>query len=112
MPGALNKFQTNFANITTTTANIYTPPTGYSTVGLMAQVSNNGNALIQVTANVLRSGNTTSLINGATVPPADAISLLTGRLILNVGDVFQIKSTDDTSGQLTLSYLETLVTGS
>lgn len=112
MPGALNKFQTVLANVTSTTANVYTPPTGYATVVLMAQVSNSGNASIQITANILRSGNTTCLINGATVPPADAASLLTGRLILNVGDVFQIKSTDDTSGQLVLSYLETLVTGS
>jgi hypothetical protein len=112
MPGALNKFQTTLANVTTTTANVYTPPTGYATVVLMAQVSNGGNSTIQITANVNRGGNSTSLVNGATCPPADAISLLTGRLILNVGDVFQIKSTDNTSGQLVFSYLETLVTGS
>jgi hypothetical protein len=112
MPGALNKFQTTLANVTTTTGNIYTPPAGYATVVLMAQVSNSGNSSIQITANVSRSGNATSLVNGATCPPADAISLLTGRLILNVGDVFQIKSTDDTSGQLVFSYLETLIVGS
>jgi len=112
MPGALNNFRTTLANVTTTTANVYTPPTGYATVVLMAQVSNNGNATIEVSADVLRSGNAFSLINAAQVPVNDAISVLTGRLILNVGDVLQFKSSDNTSGQLVLSYLETLVTGS
>jgi hypothetical protein len=111
MPAALNNFKTTLANITTSTANVYTPPTGYATVVLMAQVSNTGNATIQITADVNRSGSSTSLINGASVPVNDAISVLTGRLILNVGDVLQFTSSDNTSAQLVLSYLETLVTG-
>ena len=111
MPAALNNFKTTLANITTSTANVYTPPTGYATVVLMAQVSNTGNATIQITADVNRSGSSTSLINGASVPVNDAISVLTGRLILNVGDVLQFTSSDNTSAQLVLSYLETLITG-
>jgi hypothetical protein len=111
MPAALNNFKTTLANITTSTANVYTPPTGYATVVLMAQVSNNGNATIQISADVNRSGSSTSLINGASVPVNDAISVLTGRLILNVGDVLQFTSSDNTSAQLVLSYLETLITG-
>jgi hypothetical protein len=111
MPAALNNFKTTLANITTSTANVYTPPTGYATVVLMAQVSNTGNATIQITADVNRSGSSTSLINGASIPVNDAISVLTGRLILNVGDVLQFTSSDNTSAQLVLSYLETLVTG-
>jgi hypothetical protein len=111
MPAALNNFKSTLANITTTTANVYTPPVGYATVVLMAQVSNNGSDTIQITADINRAGNNTSLINGASVPTHDAISVLTGRLILNVGDVLQFTSSDDTSAQLVLSYLETLVTG-
>jgi len=111
MPAALNNFKTTLANITTSTANVYTPPTGYATVVLMAQVSNTGNATIQISADVNRSGSSTSLINGASVPVNDAISVLTGRLILNVGDVLQFTSSDNTSAQLVLSYLETLITG-
>jgi hypothetical protein len=111
MPAALNNFRTTLANVTVSTGNVYTPPVGYATVVLMAQVSNTGNATIQITANVNRSGNSTCLINAASVPVNDAISVLTGRLILNVGDVLQFKSSDNTSAQLTLSYLETLITG-
>jgi hypothetical protein len=111
MPAALNNFKTTLANITTTTANVYTPPTGYATVVLMAQVSNTGSGTIQISADVRRSGANTSLINQASIPVNDAISVLTGRLILNYGDVLQFTSSDDTSAQLVLSYLETLVVG-
>ena len=74
----------------------------------MAQVSNTGNATIQISADILRSGNATSLISGASVPTNDAASVLTGRLILQYGDELQFTASDDTSGQLVLSYLETL----
>jgi len=110
MPGALNNFKTTVANVTTTTTSVYTPPAGYATVVLMAQVSNTGNATIQISSDVLRSGVATSLISNASVPVSDAISVITGRLILNYGDSMQFTSSDDTSAQLVLSYLETLVT--
>lgn len=112
MPGALNNFKTTLANVTATTTTVYTPPTGYSTVVLMAQVANNGVATVQISSSILRSGNSTSLVNEADLPANDAISVITGRLILNVGDQLQVKSSDNTSAQLTLSYLETLITGS
>ena len=108
MAGALNVFKTTLANVTTTTTSVYTPPLGYATVVLMAQVSNTGNATIQISADVLRGGNTTSLISGASIPKGDAASVLTGRLILQYGDALQFTSSDNTSAQLVLSYLETL----
>ena len=108
MSGALNLFKTTLANVTNTTTTVYTPPLGYATVVLMAQVSNNGNSTIQISADILRSGNATALISGASVPTGDAVSVLTGRLILQYGDQLQFKSSDNTSGQLVLSYLETL----
>ena len=108
MSGALNVFKTTLANVTTTTTSVYTPPLGYATVVLMAQVSNTGNATIQLSADILRAGNTTALLSNATVPPSDAVSVLTGRLILQYGDNLQFTSSDNTSAQLVLSYLETL----
>ena len=108
MSGALNLFKTTLADVTTSTTTVYTPPLGYATVVLMAQVSNTGNATIQISADILRSGNATSLISGASVPTNDAASVLTGRLILQYGDELQFTASDDTSGQLVLSYLETL----
>lgn len=111
MAAALNNFRTTLVDLTTTTANVYTPPLGYATVVLMAQVSNNGPDTIQVSAGVRRLSTYTSLINTASIPTSDAFSVLTGRLILNYGDILQFTSSDDTSAQLVLSYLETLVTG-
>jgi hypothetical protein len=112
MPAALNNFKTTLEDLTTSTANVYTPPVGYSTVVLMAQVSNTGNSTVQISAGVNRSNNYTSLINLASVPVNDAITVLTGRLILNFGDTLQFASSANNSSQLVLSYLETLVTGS
>ena len=111
MAAALNNFRTTLADLTTTTANVYTPPLGYVTVVLMAQVSNTGLATIQVSAGVYRQGSATSLINGTSIPVNDATSVLTGRLILQYGDILQFNSSDNSSAQLVLSYLETLVTG-
>lgn len=110
MAGALNVFKTTLANVTTTITSVYTPPLGYATVVLMAQVSNTGVSTIQISADILRAGNTTSLISNASIPTGDAASVLTGRLILQFGDALQFTSSDNTSGQLVLSYLETLTT--
>jgi hypothetical protein len=112
MPAALNNFKTTLANIETTTGNVYTPPIGYSTVVLMAQVSNTSNVTVDVSAGIYRSGNATALINSASIPANDAISVLTGRLILEYGDTLQFSSSANNSAQLVLSYLETLITGS
>lgn len=111
MPAALNNFRTTLANVTTTVSDVYTPPLGYTAVVLLAQVSNTGNNTIQISAEIRRSGVDTSLINEASIPTNDAISLLTGRLILQYGDTLRLTSSDDTSAQLVLSYLETLITG-
>ena len=111
MAAALNNFRTTLVDLTTTTTDVYSPPLGYATVVLLAQVSNNGNSTIQVSSGVFRGSSVTSLIKNASVPTDDAISVLTGRLILNYGDILQFTSSDDTSAQLVLSYLETLVIG-
>ena len=109
MSGALNVFKTVLANVTTSSSTVYSTPLGYSTVVLMAQISNiNVANTITVSANVVRSGDTTALVKNSQVPVADAISVLTGRLILNYGDSFQISTNENDSAQLTLSLLETL----
>ena len=109
MSGALNIFKTVTANVTTTPTSVYSTPVGYSSVVLMAQISNiDPTNTIQVTGGLVRSGNTTSLVQNASIPTTDAISLLTGRLIMNYGDSFQVSASANASAQLTLSLLETL----
>ena len=95
MSGALNIFKTVLANVTTASTTVYSTPLGYSTVVLMAQVSNiNVANTITVSANVVRTGDTTALVKNSQIPVADAISVLTGRLIMNYGDSFQVSTSD------------------
>jgi len=109
MSGALNIFRTVTANVSTTPTDVYSTPLGYSSVVLMAQISNIDVAnTIQITAGLNRTGNVTSLVSNASVPINDAITVLTGRLIMNYGDSFQVSASANASSQLTLSLLETL----
>jgi hypothetical protein len=111
MSGALNIFKTVTANLTTSSESVYTPPIGYSSVILLAQISNTNLAnSVQVSARLGRPvGNvSTMLVGNITIPTDDAINVLTGRLIMNFGDTFQISASANASAQLTLSLLETL----
>ena len=108
MPAALNTFRTVTATVTNTIANVYTAPTGYSTVVLLAQVSNLTGSTITVSGNIYQiAGNNVSLVQGASLPPNDAINLVGGRLILQTGDSFAVGANVNGASQLTLSLLET-----
>jgi len=104
----LNTFKTTTLDLTTAPSTVYTTPIGVTTVVLLAQVSNiNAISSITVSANFIRSGNTTSVIKNTIIPINDAASLLTGKLILQTGDSFSANCSSNSSGQLILSYLET-----
>lgn len=87
----LNTYKT-VTGIVSTTENteIYSTRTGYTSIVLYAQVANTGTGIGTVTfshkrVNRSQSGITTDvteLIDGATVPPNDALVLLDGRLVL------------------------------
>lgn len=108
MPAALNTFRTVTATVTDSIANVYTAPQGYSAVVLLAQVSNLNAGTILVSGNIYQlTGNNTSLVRNAPLPPEDAISLVGGRLILQTGDSFAVGANVNGVSQLTLSVLET-----
>ena len=107
MAQALNVFKTITANVTTSSSTVYTAPTGYSTVVLLAQVSNTGATTLTVSANHVRSGNPTNIITNTPLPTADAVSLLSGKLILQTGDSINVSASANNSAQLLLSILET-----
>lgn len=107
MAQALNVFKTITANVTTSSSTVYTAPTGYSTVVLLAQVSNIGASPITVSSNHIRSGNPTNIITNAPLPTADAITLLSGKLILQTGDSINVSASANNSAQMLLSILET-----
>ena len=108
MPAALNIFRTVTADVTNSIANVYTCPSGYTAVVLLAQVSNITSGTISISGNVFQlSGNNVSLVKSASLPANDAINLVGGRLILQTGDSFAVGANVSSSSQLTLSLLET-----
>jgi hypothetical protein len=108
MAAALNNFRTITANLTSSIANVYTAPTGYSAVVLLAQVSNLTGGSLTVSGNIYKiGGNNVSLVRSAPLPPNDAVSLVGGRLILQTGDSFAAGANVTDSSQLVLSVLET-----
>jgi phage-related tail fiber protein len=108
MPAALNNFRTVTATVTNTIANVYTAPSGYSSVVLLAQVSNLTGSTITVSGNIYQiTGNNVSLVQAAPLPANDAINLVGGRLILQSGDSFAVGANVNAASQLTLSVLET-----
>ena len=108
MPAVLNAFKTVTVNVTTAIGNVYTCPSGYSAVVLLAQVSNLTGNTITVSGNIYQlAGNNVALVRDAALPANDAINLVGGRLILQTGDSFAVGASANSSSQLTLSVLET-----
>jgi hypothetical protein len=107
MAQALNVFKTITANVTTSSTTVYTAPIGYSTVVLLAQVSNIGASAITVSSNHIRSGNPTNIITNTPLPISDAVTLLSGKLILQTGDSINVSASANNSAQMLLSILET-----
>ena len=108
MPAALNNFRTVTVDVTNSIANVYTCPSGYSAVVLLAQVSNLTGSTITVSGNIWQlTGNNVALVKGASLPANDAINLVGGRLILQTGDSFAVSANVNSASQLTLSVLET-----
>jgi hypothetical protein len=104
---AINIFKTITANVTTNSSTVYTAPIGYTTVILMAQVSNISESLLTVSADHVRSNATTNIITAAPLPTSDAISLVSGKLILQTGDSIAVSASANNSAQMLLSILET-----
>jgi hypothetical protein len=108
MATVLNAFKTTTVDVTDTIGNVYTCPSGYSAVVLLAQVSNLTGNTITVSGNIYQlAGNNVALVKSASLPANDAINLVGGRLILQTGDSFAVGASANSSSQLTLSVLET-----
>ncbi len=108
MATVLNAFKTTTVTVTDTIGNVYTCPSGYSAVVLLAQVSNLTGNTITVSGNIYQlAGNNVALVKSASLPANDAINLVGGRLILQTGDSFAVGANVNSASQLTLSVLET-----
>jgi len=87
---------------------IYTAPTGYTGVILMAQATNIDSAAHDVTFSHKRGSTTTELVKESPIPGNDALSLVTGRLVLESGDSIELSASNASNVKVTVSILETL----
>jgi hypothetical protein len=108
MASALNVCKTVTASITTSPTTLYTAPTGYTTVILMAQVSNVTETRAKVTFSHFASSTTTELLKDFSVPANDAVSAVTGKLVLETDSSIKVSSDTSSALKVTLSVLETL----
>jgi hypothetical protein len=112
MPLPLNVYQTITYVVGVSTVGIYTAPVGYSGVVLLAQAANVGNNTRTVSFSHKRStagiAVTTEIVKDLPVPANDSTNLLFGKLILETGDVLQIRADSATDVKFIASILETL----
>lgn len=119
----LNTFKTKTAVLTSsTTATVYTAPIGVTAIILMTQVSNvstqthtvsfshhrNLPVLRDAQGNGAQAGNvTTEMIKDFAIPPNDAASMTTGKMIIESLDSVRCYADAEGVMKLTLSVLET-----
>ena len=90
----LNVFKTFPANVSTTATTVYTAPSGYTTVVLLAQIANNGTNTFYANATHVRSGVPTTIISNTAIPVNDTVNLLSGKLILQTSDSITISGSE------------------
>jgi hypothetical protein len=103
----LNTFRTQAYQLTTTPQIIYTAPTGYTAIVLGAQAGNYGVADANVTFVLTKNAVSYTLLNAFTVPPNDAASVVTGKLVIETGAYVTAYSSANSTINLVLSLLET-----
>lgn len=103
----LNVFKTVTAVLTTTPESLYTAPLGYASIILMAQISNITSSTQTVTFSHFSGSTTTELLSGFSIPPNDAVSATTGKLVLETGQSVTASASANSSVKAVLSILET-----
>lgn len=111
MATPLNVFKTVTYDVTNTNTVVYTAPTGFTGIVLMAQAANVANTStesITFSHYDTSAAVETELLKSFIIPEADAASLLTGKLILEDGDSVKAVASANSTFKLTLSVLESL----
>jgi hypothetical protein len=103
---AINVFKNVTANLTTSGETLYTAPTGYTGIVLLAQISNLTGNTVAASMFVQKSGIQTSLATDFDIPGNDAAGMLSGKLVLEVGQQIFASASANASAQITLSILE------
>ena len=104
----LNVFKTVNEVASLSATEIYTAPTGYTGVILMAQAANIDSVSHDVTFSHKRGSTVTELTKSTPIPGNDALAMVSGRLVLEPGDKLVLSASDSTNIKVTVSILETL----
>jgi hypothetical protein len=109
---ALNVFKTITKVVTTNAVGIYTAPVGYTGVVLLAQVANIGGGTQTVSFSHKRTVTgiavTTEILKDFPISTNDTANLLSGKLVLESGDVLVLNASNATDIKFLGSILETL----
>jgi hypothetical protein len=110
MTTPLNVFKTVTYSITTSSQVVYTAPTGFTSIILMAQIANITSTEETITFSHFNTSTTTEteLAKDFLIPGNDAGSLLTGKLVIETGNSIKASASTGSALKLTLSVLESL----
>lgn len=112
MPLALNVFKTVTKIATTNSVGIYTAPTGYTGVVLLAQAANVDTNTHTVSFSHQRSvagiAVTTEILKEFPISGNDTANLLSGKLVLESNDVLVLSASNGSNIKFIASILETL----
>jgi len=108
MASPLNVFRTVTANLTTVDTVLYTAPAGYTSVVLMAQISNVTNTVAQASFAHFDGTRETFLIKSFSIPGNDSAAATSGKLVIQTGQSVKALANTNSALQITLSVLETL----
>ena len=104
----LNTFRNVSANLTTSNATVYTAPSGYTSIVLMAQVTNITTSAANVTVGWNNGTTNTELVFNLSTPQNDALNALVGKLVLSNAHFVYASASANNTLKMTLSVLESL----
>ena len=105
---ALNVFKTVTKIAPTGAVGIYTAPVGYTGVVLLAQAANVGSVTRTVSLSHKRDSETTEIVKTLPIAASDTANLLSGKLVLESGDVLMLSASASSDVKFLGSVLETL----
>lgn len=105
----LNIFRTITEIVSTSATSVYTAPTGYTGVVLLANIANIDTTNTHTVTFVhRRSATDTEIVSGFPIAKNDSTNLVSGKLFLESGDQLILSGSNATNLKAVISILETL----
>ncbi len=103
----LNVYKTITPSVATSATVVYTTPSGYTGIVLLANISNPTTGTLKVTLEHRRSSADTSIVTDFPISSKDSANLIEGKLFLQSGDQLVLTG-EATTLEAVISILETL----